>query len=34
MVAAPDVDLDLGTLFEFGLERLHDGYAALIQTGG
>ena len=33
MVAAPDVELDLDTLFEFGLERLLEGYAALIQTG-
>jgi len=28
---APGVDLDLDTLFEFGLQRLLDGYAALIQ---
>src|SRR4029453_1879776 len=30
VVANPAVDLDLGTLFEFGLNRLLDGYAALI----
>src|SRR5438874_12106121 len=30
VIAAPDVDLDLDTLFEFGLDRLLDGYAALI----
>ena len=33
MVAAPEVDWDLDTLFELGLERRLDGYAALIQTG-
>jgi DNA-binding transcriptional regulator YhcF (GntR family) len=30
--ATPEVDLDLDTLFEFGLERLLDGYAALIDA--
>ena len=29
---APGVDLDMDTLFEFGLNRLLDGYAALIET--
>ena len=32
--AAPEVDLDLDTLFEFGLERLLDGYAALLERRG
>jgi len=27
-----DVDLDLDTLFEFGLERLLDGYAVVIRA--
>jgi Tetracyclin repressor-like, C-terminal domain len=31
ITAQADVDLDLDTLFEFGLERMLDGYAALIQ---
>ena len=30
VIAAPGVDLDVDTLFDFGLERLLDGYAALI----
>jgi hypothetical protein len=30
VIAAPAVDLDVDTLFDFGLERLLDGYAALI----
>ena len=31
ITAQPDVALDLDTLFEFGLQRLLDGYAALIR---
>lgn len=31
---SPGVDLDLDTLFEFGLERLLDGYASLIEGSG
>ncbi len=31
VVASPDVDLDVDTLFDFGLERLLDGYAAVIE---
>jgi AcrR family transcriptional regulator len=34
VVANPAVDLDLDTLFEFGLNRLLDGYAALIGRPG
>jgi len=34
IIAASDVDLDLDTLFEFGLERLLDGYATLIESHG
>jgi len=30
VIAAPGVDLNVDTLFDFGLERLLDGYAALI----
>jgi DNA-binding transcriptional regulator YhcF (GntR family) len=30
VIAAPGVNLDVDTLFDFGLERLLDGYAALI----
>jgi hypothetical protein len=30
VIAAPGVVLDVDTLFDFGLERLLDGYAALI----
>ena len=32
IVAQPGVDLSLDTLFEFGLQRMLDGYAALIQN--
>jgi DNA-binding transcriptional regulator YhcF (GntR family) len=31
VIATPDVDLDVDTLFDFGLQRLLDGYAALIE---
>jgi DNA-binding transcriptional regulator YhcF (GntR family) len=31
VIAASGVDLDVDTLFDFGLERLLDGYAALIE---
>lgn len=31
VIATAEVDLDLDPLFEFGLERLLDGYAALIE---
>jgi len=31
VIAAPGVDLNVDTLFDFGLERLLDGYAALIE---
>jgi AcrR family transcriptional regulator len=31
VIAAPGVDLDVDTLFDFGLERLLDGYAALVE---
>jgi hypothetical protein len=31
LIATAEVDLDLDRLFEFGLERLLDGYAALIE---
>jgi DNA-binding transcriptional regulator YhcF (GntR family) len=34
VIATAEVDLDLDTLFEFGLERLLDGYAALIERRG
>jgi hypothetical protein len=34
VIATTEVDLDLDTLFEFGLERLLDGYAALIERRG
>jgi hypothetical protein len=30
VIAAPGVVLDVGTLFDIGLERLLDGYVALI----
>jgi Tetracyclin repressor-like, C-terminal domain len=32
VTAEPDIALDLHTLFEFGLQRLLDGYAARIQA--
>jgi hypothetical protein len=32
IVATPEVDLDVDTLFDFGLARLLDGYAALIAS--
>jgi DNA-binding transcriptional regulator YhcF (GntR family) len=31
VIAAPQVDLDVDSLFDFGLERLLDGYAVLIE---
>ena len=31
VIGTPDVDLDVDTLFDFGLERLLDGYAAFIE---
>jgi AcrR family transcriptional regulator len=34
VIAAPGVDLDVDSLFDFGLERLLDGYAALVERHG
>ena len=31
MIATTEVDLDVDSLFDFGLQRLLDGYTALIE---